>query len=175
MLFCVKKAYDSVSRVMLCGRDFQYYLIPLCVQETVDGNAIRRPCAQVSSISVRFWCRSADNPAASAVQALQRGHNNKEKATGIATHKISHHGGWVASGNAFNVSSTSVLPGLTMCVNVFAVSDSVDSTTCHPLDPLSAVEIHSVAELCRAYSEEHGYSIRFNTIGLRVSPPERWS
>ena len=56
-----------------------------------------------------------------------------------------------------------------MDVNALAVSDSVDSVKGHPLDPLSAVEIHRVADLCRAYAEEHGCGpIRFNTIGLRV-------
>lgn len=62
-----------------------------------------------------------------------------------------------------------VSPGQALNVGVIAVSDTVDSASSHPLDPLSAVEIHRVAELCRAYAEEHGCGpIRFNTIGLRV-------
>ena len=78
--------------------------------------------------------------------------------------------GTQSSGNASHVTSNLSSPGQALIVGAIAVSDTVDSATSHPLDPLSAVEIHRVAELCRAYAEQHGCGpIRFNTIGLKVS------
>lgn len=52
---------------------------------------------------------------------------------------------------------------------ILAVANGGDTAASHPLDPLSATEIHLVAELCRAFAEQNGHGpIRFNTIGLKV-------